>query len=921
MTSSGTSGLAKTPNPKQEIAISHIHGPMLVRAGAGTGKTTVLVERAVRLLVGKHAKPSQILAVTYTREAARQLHDRIRARVEAECGLGSAEGLRATTFHACAYEILEKNNQGFDVLDRENLWVVLRREIDARRVPLRKFLRAADPAKFLDDILKFLDRCSDELVDAGSYRAYVERVKKGELPLPRVYSNKESENISREEILERCDEVADVFAYVEDLLHRKKSGTYGAMIVRAVELLRSRPEVLAAEQARTSFLLVDEFQDCNLGQIELTELLGGKQQNIFAVGDPDQIIYRFRGASSAAFDEFLARFPATKAVTLEENYRSTAAILKIAHGVIHKNPDIASSSTGPMRRPLVSARSRTSGLKGSVPEAVLSHGNEHSAYHVAMEIQRLQQQGAKWSDFAALYRSHGHSQELIVELGGRGIPFVVAGIDLFKTAMLRDLLALMRVLDSGADDISLFRLSLRPQAGIDLNELQHRMRHANRTNLAAVLEPMGNGKRLLLSIQELRKSLPSTAKVSRAVKECAKYLGLDVKREEYRCFAEFVKKWEKLHITETGLLPEFLVYLDYFTRAGGCLKAEEEVKADAVRLMSVHSAKGLEFPHVFVLRVCSPSFPGSYKPPLFEFPNELLGSKVILTHASSEELHEQEERRLFYVAVTRAKDTLSLHSGVARGKDLVPTRYLRELRDEHKEQPVLEFRNAMHFRSDMSASAAPEPLWLTVRTDTKVKPELSDYAIGLYEKCPLRFRLDREWRLPAEPAAAMQFGAAMHRVLSDYVRSMMAKRAYSEAQVLELFRKELKEARIENPLQHELYEHQGTEQLRRFLSSLPPSVETLSTETTFAVEIGGVTIKGRIDRLDQREDGTVEVVDYKTGSPKDEKFAKKSLQLAIYALALQKQGKHRPSRLTLHNLEDGSRAEIPVDPKQLQRAE
>src|SRR5947209_7041240 len=275
-------------NPKQELAVSHRDGPMLVRAGAGTGKTTVLVERISRLIVEKHATPEQILAVTYTEEAAREMAERARREIERKLGPGSAAGLRTSTFHAACYGILERNHAAFEVLDKQNLWVYLRRQLDQRRLPLKKFLKAANPAEFLNDFLDFFDRCSDELVDAKQYAEYIAGLRAdSNLPLPRVSPQKEADQLSREEVLERCAEIAEVYTAVERLLQERNLGSFGLMIVRAVKLLRERPDVLKSEQERTRFLLIDEFQDCNAAQIEFAQLLCGEPGNVFAVGDPD----------------------------------------------------------------------------------------------------------------------------------------------------------------------------------------------------------------------------------------------------------------------------------------------------------------------------------------------------------------------------------------------------------------------------------------------------------------------------------------------------------------------------------------------------------------------------------------------------------------------------------------------------------
>ena len=270
---------------------------MLVRAGAGTGKTTVLVERIARLIRGGQAQPEEILAITYSNNAA----DELRERVLRILGPDSAHRLRATTFHAYGFGLLRRAGRGFTPLDDKDLWVLLRRRIS--QLPLKHFIRAANLGEFLRDLLEFFSRCHDEVISPEDYDGYLSQVEAGKMRLPRV-SKTSAPPLSRDETIERCREIAATFHAVEDLLRRQGLGTFGHMISDAVRLLRANGEWRQREQRSARFLLIDEFQDANLGQIELAYLLAGDAANVFAVGDPDQAIYHFRGASSAAMKAF-----------------------------------------------------------------------------------------------------------------------------------------------------------------------------------------------------------------------------------------------------------------------------------------------------------------------------------------------------------------------------------------------------------------------------------------------------------------------------------------------------------------------------------------------------------------------------------------------------------------------------------------
>src|SRR3954470_2834321 len=326
------------PNPKQKIAIEHERGPMLVVAGAGTGKTTVLVERVARLVGNKVAIPEEILCVTYMRNAARELKERIAERTTA-----SPEDIQAYTIHGYCEGVLKRAGQKLQHIEKEDLWIHLRQNI--HELQLHHFSTASNPGEFLRDLLDMFDRCNDELKTSADYAAYVERVRKGDIPLPRVGKFKKGYEPTREEILARCDEIARVFTTVETILRKNGWILYGQMIPAAIKVLRADAEKLAEERFRARFILIDEFQDCNRGQIELMALLAGTNRNIFAVGDPDQAIFRFRGATSAAFEEFLALYPDARGVVLDDNQRSRSPILRTAFELIHENPGIKVETT------------------------------------------------------------------------------------------------------------------------------------------------------------------------------------------------------------------------------------------------------------------------------------------------------------------------------------------------------------------------------------------------------------------------------------------------------------------------------------------------------------------------------------------------------------------------------------------------
>ncbi|MBI2682579.1 MAG: ATP-dependent helicase [Acidobacteriales bacterium] len=925
---------AKLPlTQEQEAAVRHVRGPMLVRAGAGTGKTTVLTERIVRLIESGHAQPEQILAVTFTRDAAGEIAHRVGKR------LGTEVEVRTGTFHSIAFRILKENAAGFDVIGKPDLYALLREELDAGRLPLKHFLEAADPGRFLRDLLEFLDRCQDELITPRSFEDFVDRVSKGAEDPPRMFRGSEADKLSCADRLARWQEISEVFKSVDRLLARYQVGTFGAIVSGAVRLLQERSDIREREQQRTRFLLIDEFQDANHAQIMLADLLTGSEKNVFAVGDPDQAIYRFRGATSAAFEDFKITFKPEKAnvIKLTGNQRSLEPILAVAHAAIQPNPEPADAEY--RRSPLTSERLKRQKGEESIAQpvaAVLHRSVEDEARDVLhrMEEMRAKETELRWRDFAVLFRSRAHARTLQELLERRGIPYRVKGTDLFDTGSVRDVMALLYVLDSADEHVEFFRLALQDRWGVDLEDLRQRLlRGGKEASVAGVLQSTGPGKRLMSAIDGLRqKTLSAGANVTLILKAAIEFLDLDTNAPDLKALMSLAQAWIEAPYFARKRLPDFLRYLEYYRESGEKLEAERACDRlgpkdpdsgetpDAVQLMTAHGAKGLEFMHVFVLRVASISFPMSYRPPVFEMPASLRHGAAALT-ADGETVHHEEERRLFYVAITRARDALLLYGKMHPKNDRPPSLYLRELVPEKGESRSIRERRLAGDRVDLEAEAGGLPPWLEAAREQGIgDAPLSAKAVEMYTTCPQQFLLSRAWNLPDEPGPAVHFGNVIHELLRDYYRRRAEDVAMTLDEMREAFRSRLRAKPIQNDFQRELFEKEGLGQIELFYraASVPPYPDVITTEKDFNETIGGVPIRGRIDRMDRASDGSVSVVDYKTGRPKSEEYAKESLQLGIYGMVAEALG-HRTGALVIHNTKDGSLAMADLSPKRKEK--
>lgn len=918
---------------RQQEAIEHVHGPLLVIAGAGTGKTTVLTRCIAHLVREGHARPAEILAVTYTDNSAREM----RERLEAEVGKNDVQ---ICTFHAYCNNLLISRKKQFGVLDDKDLWIYLRKRL--RELNLEYFIRAGNVTKFLDDLLDFMRRCQDELIGPEKYCEYVDRVERGELPTPRVCKSKHAEELSRKEVLGRCHEIANVYATVERMLDEENLGSFGHMITRAYGLLETDTELLKSERKRTRFILVDEFQDANFAQIKILHRIAGEEQDIFAVGDPDQAIYRFRGASSAAFGLFQRHFPGAKLVALNENRRSTTPILQCAFALISKIPSSQSANIAGFpkaltatsseqnnkfsyeRTPLISARDQAVLQEGGEPQAVpvevvTLKGKDTECADVVAAIRKQQRESrCRWSDIAVLYRQHSHRDEIAAELSEQAIPFSIESMDVMDTAEVRDLFACLGTIVSDADSASFFRVAALTRFSIDPEKLRAGIRdlprNAQNAGVALVLGQIENGSAVINAVRGAREQIASSgAKIFAALQIIIRRFNLDQHSPSLKATLEFAKVWQEKPLTKTGDILEFAEYFAYFREANGaiCLPSNDE---NAVRLITAHAAKGLEFQHVFILRVSSPSFPASYKEPLFEFPRDLRDPDAAAP-GDDKLLHEQEERRLLYVAMTRARDTLTIYAKQGIGKDPTPPGFMRDLLKDASLQPWLRTSPARGFQIDLFARAEPRgnPTshnneWLSLPPAFNLHDRLSATTVQTYETCPLQFKLEREWKIPREAPAAMQYGASMHRVLRSYFDSVRFERPMSQEDLIGLLMTDLDGAGISDGLQRELYDQKGMKQLRGLMEACraAPVPEVLHTEEQFEIRLGMGVVAGRIDRIDRKSADRVVIIDYKTGKPQSQEDADDSLQLSIYALAAREKWGYEAEELGFYNLEENS---------------
>ena len=632
-------------NPAQREAVLATEGPVLVVAGAGSGKTRVLTHRIAHLVTACGVKPQEILAITFTNKAAGEMKERL------EGILGDvAQRMWVMTFHAACGRILRREaprlgyRSNFTIYDQ------------------------ADQVRLVKQCLEELDRDPKRFVPRGIHAQI---------------SNAKNQLIGPEEYKARVasfydQTVADVYGLYQRRLHASNAVDFDDLLMLTVEVLERFPEARTRWQKAFRYVLVDEYQDTNHAQYRLLQLLAGEHRNVFAVGDPDQSIYAFRGADIRNILEFERDFGGAKLIALEQNYRSTNSVLRAANAVITNNRE---------RKP----KSLWSELGEGDPVRAVEVEDEHAeARFVASELASLVDEGWSAAEIAVFYRTNAQSRVLEDVLVRQEIPYqVIGGPKFYERAEIKDAMAYLQVIDNPYDAVSLTRIANRPRRGIGDASLARLQTFADSQGISLweALEraqEAGVGAAPLKAVERFRTLMQSSMagalelsvpEVLERVLERSGYLeALEAERtveaqgriENLLELVGVAREYQER--AEEPTLSEFLQQLSLYSDQDD-LSEEKSL----VTLMTLHNAKGLEFRAVFLIGMEEGVFPHS---------------------RSLEEQGLEEERRLAYVGLTRAKERLTLTHAASRslwgsrGYNL-PSRFLDELPQDEIERERL----------------------------------------------------------------------------------------------------------------------------------------------------------------------------------------------------------------------------------------
>ena len=685
-----------TLNNEQREAVFCTEGPLLMLAGAGSGKTRSLTHRIAYLIEEKGVAPWNILAITFTNKAAQEM----RERVDALVGYGS-EDIWISTFHATCSRILrrhidllgyDRNFTIYDASDQKSLMkeVLKEMKIDTKQFPERSVMSEISSAK-------------------NEYKS------------PLDYRNEYGSNF-------RNQRIADIYEHYQKRLKENNALDFDDLLVKMVDLFHTNPDVLEHYQDRFQYIMVDEYQDTNTVQFLLVSLLAKKYRNLCVVGDDDQSIYKFRGANIYNILNFEKVFPDAQVIRLEQNYRSTQNILNAANGVIANNK-------GRKEKKLW-----TENQKGELVHFKQYDTEYDEADGVVSRINFLAMRGVQYKDMAILYRTNAQSRIFEEKLKQKNIPYaIVRGISFYDRKEIKDLMSYLKVVDSGMDDLSVKRIINVPKRGIGQTTI-NRLQEFAILNQMSFLDAVFNAD----EIPEVARALAKLHKFADMIEEFREYASeheisellehiLDVTQYRAELEAEgtdeSISRLEDIEELfndiayyeeeeENPNLRDFLTEKDMYTLNAGIDNLEDE--NNKVLLMTLHNAKGLEFNNVFLGGMEEGVFPG-------------FGAMM-----SGDESEIEEERRLCYVGITRAKERLFLSAAkrrMLRGQtqynrrsrfiDEIPGQYL-DTEQRVSEQRVV--KNTERPAKYQYGAKAGKPYNLS---DFKVKPvgEL-DYQVG-----------------------------------------------------------------------------------------------------------------------------------------------------------------------------------------------
>lgn len=925
-------------NPEQKKAIEHKEGPLLIIAGAGTGKTTVITERIKYLIMQKFAKPEEILALTFTDKAAKEMED----RVDKMMPYGYTQ-MWISTFHTFCDNILRHEgiavglNPNFKLMTGSESILFLKKHLF--KLDLDYFRPLGNPNKFLEALLTHFERLADEDLTPTEYLKFAES-KRSETPSDPAEKNE----------IKKLMELARAFKEYSNLKLKDGKLDFSDLISQSLFMLRVRKNILKRYQEQFKYILVDEFQDTNYAQNELAMLLAGDRQNITVVADDDQAIYRWRGAALSNVMQFRNNFPKTKIISLIKNYRSTQEILDRAYSMIQNNNPNRLESVENISKKLISQRK----AKGAPLEFILTDRVDEEAEKISVKIKSIiKTVKYKYSDIAILVRANNHAQPITVALQRNKIPYQFLGPGyLFQQEEVKNLIAYFKVLYNLEDSVALYRILNMEIFGFNSRDINYlltmsrrrnltlfeTLEHANETDVPEKTKE--NAKKItgmiLRHLELTKKETPGQILYYFLLDSGLLNSFLDIKSEKDEKQANNIAKFfDRIKTFETlnsdSNIYSIVDWIDLQMEMGDSPQVSDVdfKEANAVNILTVHSSKGLEFPVVFMINLVVDRFPTRERRERIPV-NEQLIKEVI----PGVDHHTQEERRLFYVGMTRARDLLFFTA----------SRFYADGKRERKISPFVfeaipdlskKIQNEGKIKQLSFLDAIKDYQQVYDEQETTNQKifridRISYSQLQSFDICPLHFKAKFLLNLPTPKTAPLSFGISIHDAFYSFYETVRLGKKLEMADFLSLLQaKWTSEGYSDKTYEKKMFSL-GERIIKDYYKQMfNPKDLPLSLEMPFSFflkrnEKPPIKIVGKIDRINKLENGKIEIVDYKTGSSKGMSEYNYKLQLGVYALAAtqveDKILRRDPSniRVSLLFLEEGKKKSEDMNEKKIE---
>ncbi len=873
-------------NKEQKRAVTCDDRPTLVIAGPGTGKTTVISCRAAYLIKKKIYLPEEILGLTFGDKAAKEMEDRITSITNQDCS-----NLWISTFHAFCDRVLKESGLeigipiDFKIIEESKARLLIKKNID--KFELDYYAPLGNPMSIVDSLLSHFSELKDNNISPQEYLNFSKKLKGDEK--------------------KRVKEIAKAFKLYQELLLNNNYLDFSDLINYTIELFKKRPLVLKRYKDVFKYLLVDEFQDTNKSQYELMKLISLPEGRVFISADSNQAIYQWRGAHSGNIYQFKKDYSKPREVALIKNYRSFQNILDLSNKFI--------SLRNPESKRLVAYKKG----RGRVEHLHLETVEEERRAVVNKIFEISKEKNESFDNFAILARTNNDANLMAQSCKRIGLPsHFIAMRGLYQKSIIIDIISYFNLINNYYDDSAFYRVLSFPFYKIKTSDIS-KIFHYSKKSLKSVYEIIKDvdkisdvSKKTIDKVKLILSQVEKDAKSALRLEVSSllisflnesgylNYLSKEGSQDDLDYLNQFldrIKSFEES--TLNPKLKDFMEEIDLEINFGesGRLQFDSYQKEESVKIMTVHGSKGLEFNHLFIINLVDRKFPAIKKRSSLEIPDAL---KRDFTH---KEACEDEERKLFYVAMTRAKESLFFTSAENYGglKKRKLSKFLIEIGyNPPKEKDSLKRDFFVKKKKELK------------KTKYSIPKEFSFSQLAVFEKCPFQYKLKYLVKIPSKEKPTSLFGRMMHDLLCQIAKRSIegnielkeSLRLYKEGWTGEWFNSK-KERGLYYDLGKKIIKDFHCEiennQLRPLFLNGRPALELF-----FRLKIKDRKIKGRIDRIDSK-DGEIEIIDYKSGKFKEKTSKEEKRQLLIYQLATQEMFNLKATKLTFHYLKENKK--------------